>query len=177
MCEGRIRMIMQGPSRTLVMMTLVRACVGAAPSDAAFNSSRQPPVILANTNHATVPSKGRTNCAISVSQRTLDFGSVPVGSPKELTFTVQIVGAGLLKGTANVSAPFNVLAGSPYSLKYPQSQTITVQYAPQSAGVHMAVVHLTGGVGAAVTVMGSAARRGPPGPVPGALLAGHRSRS
>jgi hypothetical protein len=159
----------------LVIVALARTWVGAAQSDTAFDSSRQPPAILVNTNQATVPSQDRTNRAIAVSQRTLYFGSVPVGSVKELTFTVQTVRAGLLSGAANVSAPFNVPAGSPYVLKYPQSQTITVQYAPKSMGVHMTVVHLTGGDGATVTVMGSAVPRGAPAwpRAPAALLAGH----
>ena len=175
MSEGRSIMIMRRPSPViLVIMALVRTCVGAAQSDTVFDSSRRPPVIIVTTNRATVPSKDRTRSAIAVSQRTLDFGPVPVGSLKELTFTVQIVGAGLLSGTARVSAPFNVLAGSPYVLKYPQSQTITIQYAPQLKGVHMAVVHLTGGDGATVTVMGLAVpREAPIGPrAPTALLAG-----
>ena len=181
MSEGRSKMIMSGPSRViLAVMALVRTWVTAAQTDTAFDSSQQPPVILVNTNQATAPGKDRTNRAIAVSHRTLDFGSVPVGSMKELTFTVQTVGAGLLSGTANVSAPFNVFAGSPYDLKYPQSQAITVQYAPESMGVHMTVVHLTGGDGATVTVMGSAAPRGAParprapaGPQNLRLLAGH----
>jgi len=160
-------------------MALVRTWVAAAQTDTAFDSSQQPPVILVNTNQATAPGKDRTNRAIAVSHRTLDFGSVPVGSMKELSFTVQTVG-GFISGTANVSAPFNVFAGSPYDLKYPQSQAITVQYAPESMGVHMTVVHLTGGDGATVTVLGSAAPRGAParhrapaGPQNLRLLAGH----
>jgi hypothetical protein len=175
MSEDRSKMFMRWLSRViLVIVALVQAWVGAAESDTAFDSSRQPPVIIVTTNHATVPGKDRTNSAIAVSQRTLDFGPVRVGSLKELTFTVQTVGADLLNGAAHVSAPFNVLAGSPYVLKYPQRQTITVQYAPQSKGVHMTVVHLTGGDGATVTVMGSAAPRGAPaGPrASAAFLAG-----
>ena len=175
MSEGRSKMIMRGPARViLVIVALVRTWVGAAHSDTAFDSSRQPPVILVHTNQATVPSKDRTNRAIVVSHRTLDFGSIPVGSMKELTITVRTVGAGLLSGAANVSAPFNVPAGSPYVLKYPQSQAITVRYAPKSMGMHMTVVHLTGGDGATVTVMGSAApRRAPAAPQNVRLLAGH----
>ena len=175
MSEGRNKMIMRGPSRViLVIVALVRTWVGAAHSDTAFDSSRRSPVILVNTNQATVPSQNRTNRALAVSHRNLDFGSVPVGSMKELTFSVQTVGAGLLSGAANVSAPFNVPAGSPYVLKYPQSQAITVRYAPKSTGMHMTVVHLTGGDGATVTVMGSAApRRAPAAPEALRLLAEH----
>ena len=167
---------MRGPSRViLVIVALMQTWVVAAHSDSASDSNRQPPVTLLNTNRATVPSQDHTNRAIAVSHRTLDFGSVPVGSMKELTFTVQTVGAGLLSGAANVAAPFNVPAGSPYVLKYAQHQVITVEYAPESEGVHMTVVHLTGGDGATVTVMGSAAPRRAPARsrAQGVLLAGH----
>jgi hypothetical protein len=75
---------------------------------------------------------------------------------------VQNVGGGSLNGGANVSAPFSISAGSPYVLKYPQTQTIIVQYAPESMGMHMTAIHLTRGV--TVTVMGSAAPRRAPAP-------------
>jgi hypothetical protein len=78
---------------------------------------------------------------------------------KELSFTVEAVGTDLLSGAANVSTPFNVLAGSPYVLRHPRSQVITIQFAPKSMGMHMTVVHLTGGDGATVTVVGSGVPR------------------
>jgi hypothetical protein len=161
----------------LAIMTLAPTWAPGAQPDPGFNSGRHSPVILLNTNQATAPAK---DPAVAVSHRTLDFGSVPVGSAKKLSFTVQNAGAGSLSGAASVSAPFSVLAGSPYILKYPQTQAITVQYAPESMGVHMTVVRLTGGDGAAVTVMGSALPRAAPArpSAPAApqklrLLAGH----
>ena len=114
----------------------------------------QAPVILANAYQATISSHDPTESAIVISPRALDFGSVPVGNIRELAFTVRNLGAGVLIGAATVSAPFRI-QGSAYTLKDPQAQVITVQYAPKSIGMHMAVVHLTDG--ATVTVMGSAA--------------------
>lgn len=119
------------------------------------DTSRQAPIILANAYQAIIPSHDATRPTIAISTRVLDFGSVPVGNIKELSFTVRNPGAGILAGTANVSAPFNIRQGSAYVLKDPQGQLITVQFAPKAIGMHMAVVHLTDG--ATVTVMGSAA--------------------
>lgn len=122
---------------------------------AQIDTGRQASIILANAYQAKIPSHDPATPAIVISPRTLDFGSVPVGNIKELSFTVRNLGGGILTGTANVPAPFNIRQGSAYTLKDPQAQVITVQYAPKSIGMHMAVVHLTDGV--TVTVMGSAA--------------------
>jgi hypothetical protein len=119
------------------------------------DTDREAPIILANAYHATIPSNDPNRPAIAISPRVLDFGSVPVGNIKELSFTIRNMGAGILTGTANVPAPFNICEGGAYVLKDPQAQVITVQFAPKSIGMHMAVVHLTDG--ATVTVMGSAA--------------------
>ena len=104
-----------------------------------------------------------TSPSLTLSAGALDFGSVRVGSVRKLSFTVQNVGDGIFTGTPRVSSPFSILAGSPCVLEPAQAQVITVQYAPTSTGLHMAVVHLPGSEGATVTVMGSAA---PPLPAP-----------
>jgi hypothetical protein len=142
-------------------MALARMSIGAAQWDTALDSSRQASVLLINTNRAAAPVMTPAKPAIAVSHQILDFGAIPIGNLKKLTFTVQNVGAGSVSGAASVPAPFRALAGSPYNLKYPQTQTITVQYRPESIGMHMAVVHLTGGDGTdlTVTVMGSAVPR------------------
>jgi hypothetical protein len=164
MSEGRsYRAMNRSSCGILVAIQFVGTWVAVAQTGPGFDSSRQPQGILVNTSQATVPSKDRTNPAMVVSHRILDFGYVPVGTFKRLSFTVQNVGAGLLTGAAKVSAPFNILGGSPYALKYPQTQVITVQFAPDSTGVHMTVVHLSGGDGATVTVMGSVSPRRAPG--------------
>ena len=112
----------------------------------------------ANAGRAASVSTGRTNPAIAVSPRSLDFGSVLVGRASTLSFTVQNLGGSILTGAARVSAPFSVVGGSPYVLRSSQSQVITVQYVPKATGMNMTVVSLTGGGGASLTVAGSGAR-------------------
>jgi hypothetical protein len=109
---------------------------------------------------------GRINPAIAVSPRSLDFASVAVGRTSKLAFTVQNVGVGILTGAAMVSAPFRIVAGNSYVLESSQSQVITVQYVPKAIGMNITVVRLTGGVGASVTVAGSAVQTSPAAPAP-----------
>jgi len=146
----------------LTVVLLAGSCVAGAQSQTSFNPSQQPPLILVNANEDTAAGTRRAEPELAVSRRILDFGSVPVGHMKTLSFTVQNVGGGLLTGAANVSEPFNIVADNPYAVKYRQTRLITVQYVPASVGVHMSVIHLTGGGGAAVTVMGSATPRRAP---------------
>lgn len=122
--------------------------------------------IQANTRPVAAVGTGRTSPVIAVSTRSLDFAPVAVGRSRNLTFTVQNVGAGILAGEAKVSAPFTVIRGSPYALGGSQSQVITIQYVPKKAGMNVTVVALTGGGGASITVAGSAspARPATPGP-------------
>lgn len=148
----KIHMAMKRSSYSiLIALQLAMTWTAAAQTD----TGRQAPIVLANAYQATVPSFDPTKSAIIISPRVLDFGSVPVGNSKELSFTVRNMGTGILTGTANVPAPFNIREGSAYVLKDPQAQVIKVQFAPKVIGMHMAVVHLTDG--ATVTVMGSAA--------------------
>ena len=126
---------------------------------------QQAPAILANKEQATVRGDAGPSPAITNTARVLDFGSVPVGSSNELSFMVQNVGAGSLTIGASVSPPFSVLGGDPFVLRPAQTQVITVQFAPKSAGMQMTVVRLTGAGGSTVTVMGSAAGRVPAAPV------------
>ena len=115
---------------------------------------------------AAAAGTGPANAAIAVSQRTLDFAPIGVGKSRNLSFTVQNVGAGILTGEAKVSGPFSVVGGSPYVLGSSQSQVITVKYLPKAAGMTVTGVILTGGGGARVTVAGSAFpdRSGAPAP-------------
>jgi hypothetical protein len=108
----------------------------------------------------------RANPAIAVSRRTLDFAPLGVGKSRNLTFTVQNVGAGILTGEAKVSGPFSVIGGSPYVLGSSESQVITVRYLPKAAGMNVTVLVLTGGGGASVTVAGSAFPAQPAAPAP-----------
>jgi len=118
------------------------------------------------TNHPSTH-----NPAVTVSARTLDFGSVYLGSTNKLSFTIKNVGAGVVKGVAGVSTPFSILTGSRSVLAPAQTQVITVQYAPKEPGMHMAMVRFTGADGVTVTVIGSACQPLPsPAHRPGAPL-------
>jgi parallel beta-helix repeat protein len=87
----------------------------------------------------------------------LDFGTVPVGSTKDLTLTVKNTGAGTLTGNATTATPFSVFSGGSYSLVPDQSQDVTIRYQPTSAGPHTGAVAFTGGGGATVPVTGKTA--------------------
>jgi len=82
---------------------------------------------------------------ISVSPANRDFGSVPVGTTVDRTFTVQNLGTGTLYGTASVASPFSVVSGSPYSLLASQTTNVTVRYSPTAAGSNNQIVAFTGG--------------------------------
>ncbi|MBI3853207.1 MAG: hypothetical protein HY298_23400 [Verrucomicrobia bacterium] len=95
-----------------------------------------------------------TNPVISVSPSQLDFGSVTTNTGREMSFTVQNSGAGTLAGTATVSAPYAIISGGTFSLGANQSQTVTVRFDPTTLGSVNRTVTLTGGGGAAVSVIG-----------------------
>jgi hypothetical protein len=92
---------------------------------------------------------------ITVAPTSLDFGSVTVGTSKEMSFTVQNTGGNTLSGTATTSVPFSIVAGASYSLTGGQSQIVTARYSPTVAANHNGSVALSGGNGAAVSVSGS----------------------
>jgi hypothetical protein len=119
-----------------------------------------------NSSPVAAVSTSRTQPAIAVSPRSLDFASVMVGGTSHLTFTVQNVGVGILAGVAKISGPFSIVGGSPYVLGSSQSQVITVQYVPKATGMNITVVRLTGGGGASITVAGSAVPAPRPAPAP-----------
>ena len=164
MSKGRSHNPMKRPlCCILAAIMLLGTWAAIAQTQSGLNST---PFIVANANQATTPGTDHAEPALAVSQRILDFGSVPVGRMKTLSLTVKNVGGGLLTGAASVSGPFNILGDSPYAVKYPQTQVIHVQYVPTSVGLHMAVIHLSGGGGATVTLMGSGVPRRTRAPAP-----------
>jgi hypothetical protein len=72
--------------------------------------------------------------AIAVTPPSLDFGTVDVGASVSKTFTVKNVGSGRLTGQATTAAPYQIVSDKTYNLTANQSQTITVRFAPSSAG-------------------------------------------
>ena len=96
------------------------------------------------------------NPVIGVSPASVNFGSVPEGSSKDLSFTVENMGGGTLVGTASVEGAFSIVSGGIYSLGAGESQVIVVRYSPTVAGSNSEVVTFAGGDGMSATVSGSA---------------------
>lgn len=87
---------------------------------------------------------------------TTSFGSIKIGRTSDQTFAVFNSGSVALSGTATAGEPFCVIAGGSYTLSPGQTRTVTVRYAPYSAGNHSAVLTFTGGGGQTRQVTGSA---------------------
>jgi len=117
-------------------------------------------VAVAQTNQ--VAGSDQPGPVTAISPSGLDFGLVGVGRTKDLLLTVKNAGGGTLAGTATVSAPFSIVAGSNYSLGGNQSQRLTVRYGPTAEGTDSQLLVFSGGSAATVPVTGSA--RTPPPP-------------
>ena len=150
----------------LVATQLMGAWPAVAQTNTPTTTKRQSSAFHVNSSPVAAVTTGRTNPAIAVSPRSLDFASVPVGGTGNLAFTVQNVGVGILTGAAKVSAPFSIVGDCSYALKSSQCQVITVQYEPKATGMNITVVLLTGGGGASITVAGLAVPTPPAAPAP-----------
>ena len=100
------------------------------------------------------------SASIVVSPASQTFGSIPVGSTADQSFTVQNNGTATLSGSASVPAPFSIVSGNPYSLGPGQAQTVTVRYSPTTAESDAQTVSFTGANGATAGVSGSAVSPG-----------------
>jgi hypothetical protein len=80
--------------------------------------------------------------ACQVSPTSLDFGTVPVGSYVDKTFTITNTGGGTLSGTISASCDYYsiVSGGGAYNLQTGQSRTVTVRFAPSQAGTYTCMV-------------------------------------
>src|SRR5207249_3862379 len=92
---------------------------------------------------------------ISVSPSSRSFGSVPLGSSEDRSFTVQNVGGGVLSGSATVGIPFSIVSGGAYSLAMGQSQLVTVRFTPSAIGTSSSAVAFSGAAGTTRAVSGS----------------------
>lgn len=92
---------------------------------------------------------------MSVSPSSRNFGSVPLGSSEDRSFTVLNGGGGVVSGSATTSAPFSVVSGGAYSLSTGQSQQVTVRFTPTATGMHATSVTFSGSGGATRAVTGS----------------------
>ena len=100
---------------------------------------------------------------LSTDSLNLNFGSVQVGSSKDLALTVTNTGAGTLTGTATPSASYSVVSGTPFNLGAGQSQVVTVRFTPAAAvsvGGQLSIA--TNGGSASVQLSGT----GTPQPAP-----------
>lgn len=90
---------------------------------------------------------------LTVTPDALDFGSVEVGSSKDLDFTVQNTGNGTLSGAASINMPFSIVAGGSFNLAAGESQTVTVRFSPTSSGTFVSSVTFTSNGGNASPVV------------------------
>ena len=78
---------------------------------------------------------GLAQADITVSPSTaVDFGTVPVGTVVDRSFTVQNATAASLTGSASVGAPFSIVSGGSFSLASGGSQTVVVRLLSATAG-------------------------------------------
>src|SRR5439155_765463 len=89
---------------------------------------------------------------------TVNFGSVPLGSFADQTFTVSNTGGGTVSGSASVPAPYSIVSGSPFTLSgVGTTQVVKVRFTPTTTSTVSANITFTanGGTVSAV-VTGSA---------------------
>ena len=78
---------------------------------------------------------GLAQADIAVSPSTaVDFGTVPVGTVVDRSFTVQNATAASLTGSASVGAPFSIVSGGSFSVAPGGSQTVVVRLLSATAG-------------------------------------------
>jgi len=101
---------------------------------------------------------------------TVSFGTVTVGSSAEQTFTVQNNGQTATSGAAAATAPFSVVAGSPYNLAPGATATVRVRFSPTAAAAATSNVSFVspdgGSLSRAVSGTGVAATGSPGGSTP-----------
>lgn len=78
-----------------------------------------------------------------LSPSSLEFGTVAVGSSKDLNITVQNTGGGTLTGSSITSAPFSIVGSNSFSLTANESKVITVRFSPTSAATFNGNVNFT----------------------------------
>jgi len=99
---------------------------------------------------------GTINPTISVTPALLDFGSVDVGSYKDLSFTVTNTGGGILSGSSSVLAlPFSYVGNNSYNLASGSSTDIVIRFTPIAGGSLNSTVNFSGGGGANRNISGT----------------------
>jgi hypothetical protein len=87
---------------------------------------------------------GPPTCALSV--QTLDFGDVPVGQFRDLTFDISNAGGGTLCDTVTeISPELSIVGNASYCVTAPNVVRVTVRFAPNSTGPIFADIRAGGG--------------------------------
>jgi len=96
------------------------------------------------------------NCGVAPGS--LDFGSIDAGSSKDLSFVITNNGTGTLAGAVTESCDhYQIVSGSgSYSLEPAGTRTVTVRFAPTSAGTHACTIDLGAAVCTDVSCTGTA---------------------
>jgi hypothetical protein len=96
--------------------------------------------------------------ALNLSSTSLEVATF-VGQNVQASVTVWNSGGGTLTGSATTAAPFSIVSGGSFSLGPGQPQTVTVRFAPASAGGYSGNLQLSSNGGAkAVALKGTAHR-------------------
>ena len=96
---------------------------------------------------------------ISVTPKSLDFGSVPAKTTVTNSVLVENWGGGKLVGKVTVARPFKILSGGTYRLGAADAQVVTIAYTPSGQALDTNVLKFSGGGGAMVAVVGKSAAK------------------
>lgn len=111
--------------------------------DLVDNSFYNFPGRLAMYVNGTTGGSSGSGCCSLTPGTSLDFGTVPLGNFKDLTFTVSNCGTSTLSGTISEScASFSLASGGgSYSLAAGESRTVTVRFQGTTAGVYSCTIN------------------------------------
>lgn len=96
---------------------------------------------------------------ISVTPKSLDFGSVPSKTTVTNSILVENWGGGKLVGKVTVARPFKIISGGTYRLGASDAQVVTIAYTPSGEALDTNVLKFTGGNGVLVPVVGKSAAK------------------
>jgi len=79
-----------------------------------------------------------------VTPSTVDFGTVELNATRDLAFTIQNVGSGIINGNVSETcSQYNILSGDgPFNLSAGELATVNVQFEPTVVGYHRCLVDL-----------------------------------
>ncbi len=98
-----------------------------------------------------------TPASLAVNPSSLSYGQLVTGQSSNQTFQVVNGGGQTLTGTASVTAPFSITAGSPYNLASGQTGSVQVTFSSSAAGnFNSSVVFASNGGNSTNAVSGSA---------------------